>query len=98
MLLITASFDMSWPEEVKMIFNIAAPIAQITSSITSFDCYMDDRNPNVIDPYNFYANPYDLRIIYQKLFIMAGLPLVLAASSYSVWYVILRYRKALAEH
>lgn len=98
MLLITASFDMSWPDEVKLIFNIAAPIAQITSSITSFDCYMDKRHPSVIDPYDFYAELYDLRIVYQKLFIMAGLPLFMAAVSYSVWYIILRYRRALAEH
>ena len=88
---------MNWPAEVKMIFNVAAPIAQITSSITSFDCYMDTRDPSEVNPYIFYAEPYDMRIVYQKLFIMAGLPIVLACASYSIWYVILRWQKKLAE-
>ena len=64
MLLITASFDMNWPEDVKTIFNLAAPIAQITSSITSFDCYMESRDSSSIDPYNFYVDPYEIRIVY----------------------------------
>ena len=91
MMLITASFDMNWPSEVNMIFSIAAPISQVTSSITSFDCYMDRRDPEKIEKYNFEVEPYDIRISYQKVFIMAGLPLFLMLVSYSIWYIILRY-------
>jgi len=92
MLLITASFDMSWPQEVQMIFNLAAPIQQVTSSITSFDCYMDKRSKEDIEVYNFYADPNELRIVYQKLFIMAFLPILLAIISYSAWWIILKYQ------
>ena len=98
MLLITASFDMSWPEEVKMIFSLAAPIAELTSSLTSFDCYMDKRDPKSIDPYNFYADPWEIRIVYQKLFIMAALPVILATACYTSWWVILRMKRKMVEH
>jgi hypothetical protein len=97
MLMITSSFNMNWPPEVLAVFNIAAPIEQITSSITSFDCFMDRRNPDEIDPYHFYAGEYELRIVYFKLCIMAVLPIILCAISYSVWYLILRCKGRLNE-
>lgn len=43
MLLITASFDLDWPEEVNDIFELAAPIKEVTNAIVSFDCFMDTR-------------------------------------------------------
>lgn len=98
MLLITASFDMNWPDEVVTIFDVAAPVRQVTSSITSFDCFMDRRSYESVDPYNFYSDPYELRVVYQKCAIMALLPILLAIVCYSVWYVILRYKKKLIEH
>ena len=97
MLLITASFDLDWPDQVLLIFNLAAPIREITSAIVSFDCWMDTRPLDTIDFYSFYAGENDVRVIYQKLFINAGLPIVLSAISYSVWYFILRRQKKLEE-
>ena len=64
MLLITASFDMNWPSEVVSIFEVAAPVRQITSSITSFDCYMDQRERADVNEYNFYPDPFEIRIVY----------------------------------
>ena len=52
---------------------------------------MDRRDPESIDPYNFYADPNEFRVVYQKLLIMAGLPIFLALCSYLTWYFILKY-------
>lgn len=41
MLLITSSFDLAWPADVKAIFKLAAPVKEFLNSITSFDCWMD---------------------------------------------------------
>lgn len=59
---------------------------------------MDKRDPKSIDPYNFYADPYEVRIIYEKLFIMASMPIVIVFISYVSWYIILRIQKKLHEH
>jgi hypothetical protein len=58
---------------------------------------MDRREPTAIDPYNFYADPYEFRIIYEKLLIMAIMPIFLTILSYVVWYTILRIKRRLEE-
>ena len=64
MLLIISSFDMAWSKEVLLIFNIAAPIQQITSSLVSFDCWMDTRDALSLNVYAFYAPLMEFRIVY----------------------------------
>jgi len=63
MLLITASFDMDWPGEVQFLFNIAAPIKEITNAIVSFDCWMDNRPLEAVDRFDFYEDG-EWRVIY----------------------------------
>lgn len=81
---------MAWSKEVLLIFNIAAPIQQITSSLVSFDCYMDTRDYFSVNVYNFYAPLMDFRIVYEKLLIMAILPILVTVGSYLFWYVVLK--------
>jgi len=90
MILITASFDLDWPPQVKEIFASSAPIAEITNAIVSFDCWMDSRNPENVDKFNFRAGENEWRVIYQKLMINAVLPIIMCAASYSVWWLVLK--------
>ena len=58
---------------------------------------MDRRDTSSIDFYYFYPNDGEMRVVYQKLFINAALPIILSILSYSAWYVILRRQKKLDE-
>lgn len=88
MITITASFDMDWPFHVKYIFALVAPIKELTNAIVSFDCFMDRRNIEDVDPYRFYTDENDVRVVYQKLILYAGMPISLATIAWLVWYVI----------
>jgi len=90
MLIITAGFDMKWPKIVMQLFVVALPIKELTGSITAFDCWMDYRDPASIDPYNFNTDPDFLPVIYQKLFVMIFLPILIAGVAYGGWWVALR--------
>lgn len=53
MLIITADFEMSWPDQVIVIFSIASPIREITEAIVNFDCFMDTRVYEDVDQFDF---------------------------------------------
>ena len=84
---------MNWPTLVANIFSIAFPIKALTGSITSFDCFMDQRNASQINPYKFTPDPKHIPKVYQKLFIMAGLPLYLALICSVVWTIAIKCKK-----
>ena len=88
MISITASFDMDWPESVKTIFAFAAPVKDLTDAIVKFDCFMDRRDPALVDPYEFYNDPEELRVVYQKMILYAAMPILLAMICYIVWTLI----------
>ena len=44
LILLTASFDFSWPDEVNAFFDTAKPVAAASTQILSFDCFIDTRN------------------------------------------------------
>jgi hypothetical protein len=90
MLIITAGFDMRWPKIVMQLFVVALPIKELTGSITAFDCWMDYRDPKSIDPYKFSTDPDFLPVIYQKMFVMACLPIIIAIASYGSWSIAYR--------
>ena len=93
MLIITSDFDMDWPPQVQAIFNIAAPINELTEAIVNFDCFMDTRNPADVDFYKFELPKDEVRVYSQKVFIMAFLPIGLGMIAYLVWYIICRCKK-----
>jgi len=59
---------------------------------------MDKRDPASISLYNFYADSMEFRVVYQKLIIMASLPIVLSLALYVVWWIILKQKNKMAEH
>ena len=88
MLIITSDFDMQWPMQVKTIFNVASPINELTEAIVNFDCFMDSRNVEDVDPYDFTLPSNEIRVYSQKVMIMALLPAMLAIISYTTWKII----------
>ena len=92
MISITASFDMDWPEQVKVIFAFAAPVKDLTDAIVQFDCFMDLRNYADVFPYDFYADPLEFRVVYQKMLLYAAMPILLATVVYIVWAVVGRFK------
>ena len=95
MISITASFDMNWPESVTYVFELAAPIKDLTNAIVSFDCFMDGRDLDAVlaDPYSFETERSDIRVVYQKLLLYASMPISLAATAWLVWYFVGRFEK-----
>jgi len=43
LLLLTASFDFEWPEKIESFFAISEPVAEVSTQILSFDCFLDTR-------------------------------------------------------
>jgi len=101
MILITASFNLSWPSQVTSLFSAVAPISETSTSIFAFDCFMDPNSGKDLTDldykYNFKAPLGEMRIVYQKLIMFAVLPIIIAFVSLTVWSIILKRRNAL-EH
>jgi len=93
MLLITASFDLDWPSQVKVLLESNAPVSQSSESIFSFDCFMNSGSSSDVDRYNFVAPEGQWRIVYQKMLMQALFPPLLAVVTLSVWAIILKRQK-----
>ena len=78
LILLTASFDLNWPDEVVKYFESTEPVAQVSQQILSFDWFLDRRNGD---------SGNEIRLFYQKMIMFALLPLILAIGSISFWYV-----------
>jgi hypothetical protein len=81
---------MNWPPQLTSFFSSSGVVSSSSSAIVSFDCWMDTRNASSIDRYDFYADPKDFRVVYQKMLIIAGLPILVVIISVAVWSVILK--------
>ncbi|CAG9321986.1 unnamed protein product [Blepharisma stoltei] len=83
---LTTTFSLSWPSYVKHLFSVQNNASFISDQIFSFDCllyYYDDlKGDNVI--------------FYQKLFIMAVLPIFIPIISGICWYLISLCKKSFA--
>ena len=51
---------------------------------------MDRQNASTINRYDFYAGLHDFRIVYEKMIIIAGLPILCVIVSVVVWSIILK--------
>ena len=77
LIVLTASFDFDWPNAVLTLFETTEPVAQASSHILSFDCFLDQRSN---------SNDTNLiRLYYQKMIMYALLPLILAFWSFTFW-------------
>jgi predicted outer membrane repeat protein len=79
LILLTASFDFDWPSKVTKLFSTTEPVAQVSSQILSFDCFLDTRSDNDSSP--------TIRLFYQKMIMYALLPIILASGSSTFWYI-----------
>ena len=89
LLFLTASFDLNWPAMVIKFFESAAPVAEQSSQIFSFDCFIDLRE-----------NAFDMnhiRLIYLKVIMMGSLPPLILFISLLVWTFIYRKKPRLPE-
>ena len=64
----------------------------MTDAIVQFDCFMDLRNYADVFPYDFYVDPTEFRVVYQKMVLYAAMPILLATVVYLVWAVIGRFK------
>ena len=39
LVVLTASFDLDWPSQVRALFSTAEPLSDVSSQIFSFDCF-----------------------------------------------------------
>ena len=70
------------------IFAVAGPIQAITDAIVSFDCFMDNRKLEDVDPYEFDLPPAEQRVYSYQVMIMAGLPIIFCFLAYVAWWFI----------
>eukprot|EP00347_Sterkiella_histriomuscorum_P007237 403349735 len=93
LILLTASFNFDWPTLVVEFFSSVKPVAQVSTQIFSFDCFLNIKG-NAND-YNETSNIE--RIFFQKLIILALLPFILLFASWSFWssfYTIKKYKRS----
>ena len=43
LIMLTASFNFGWPENVKLIFRTTEPLVEFSQQLLSFDCFIDNR-------------------------------------------------------
>ena len=84
LLVLTASFDLRWPDNVSSFFNSSESVAQVTTQFISFDWFLDQRSnggSNIIQLY------------YQKMIMYAALPLLMAICSAIFWTLYFWFKK-----
>lgn len=86
LLILTASFDFDWPSAVLKIFETSEPVAQITTQILSFDCFLDQRGDSD-DTSSDDGDGNLIRLYYQKMMMYALLPIILALGSFCFWSI-----------
>mmetsp|Transcript_32875 Transcript_32875/g.37654 ORF Transcript_32875/g.37654 Transcript_32875/m.37654 type:complete len:200 (-) Transcript_32875:14-613(-) len=73
LLVLTSSFNFKWPDKVIELFDSLKPVAQVSTQILSFDCFLDSRSSSG-------GSSNVIRLYYQKMIMYAALPLVMAAA------------------
>lgn len=80
LILLTASFDLSWPQVISDFFSSTEPVANVADRIISIDCFMDasgtDYSPLA---FNRVPRPYMYLLIY--LF----MPFFIVLVSLAIW-------------
>ena len=79
LVVLTASFKLSWPSLVTDLFSTAKPAAEASSQFISFDCFLDSRSAG-----SHAHNTVPL--FFQKVFMFACLPFLIFAVSAVVWF------------
>ena len=92
MIVLTASFNLDWPQLIIDFFNTITPITNASKQILSFDCFLDTRNSRDADS----ADSGDgLRITYIKLIMVEALPVIMAFVAILIWLLVACHRRTL---
>ena len=67
----------------------------MTDALVSFDCFMDKRKLEDINPYEFTLPDDEIRVYQFQVLIMAGLPIILGTISFVVWWIICRIKRTM---
>jgi hypothetical protein len=79
LLVLTASFDLEWPENLQSFFNALKPVSEFSSQFMSINCLLDERKN--------YSNNEE-RVFYSKLIIMSLSPIFVIICSSLTWVTI----------
>jgi hypothetical protein len=83
LILLTASFNFDWPDNVTDFYDTTKPASQVSSQILSFDCFLDQR-----------SNDNDSNLIpifYQKMIMYAVVPVVMVIVCTLFWNIFVSY-------
>ena len=77
LIVLTASFDFDWPKTVLKLFKATEPVAQVTTQVFSFDCFLDQRSDT--------GDDNTIRLYYQKMIMYAVCPILMTLGSVIYW-------------
>lgn len=86
LILLTASFNFDWPDDVTKFYDNTRPASQVSSQILSFDCFLDQRSSNG-------SSKNVIELFYQKMIMYAILPFLLVFASFASWSLIYCFKK-----
>lgn len=78
--MLTASFDLQWPEQLQKFFSTAKPVSEASTQFISIDCFIDLRQNN--------TDNSSVRVMLWKTLVLAVSPIVVVIVSYIVWLLI----------
>ena len=78
LILLSASFDFDWPDNVNEFYDTTRPASQVSSQILSFDCFIDQRSES-----SDSSESSDL--YFKKMIMYAFLPLGIMLASLTFW-------------
>ncbi|CDW71166.1 UNKNOWN [Stylonychia lemnae] len=80
LLIITASFNFQWPDQLYAFFNSVKPVSEATTQFLSVDCFIDTRKSN--------NDTSSVRSFYSKTIILSIAPFIAVIICIAVWNLI----------
>ena len=94
MVLITASFNLEWPQAVTDLFAVAGPVGSAGEQVISIDCLINVDDGSIVKDFTSNdAPPEEFRIFYQKVLIMGMIPIFVGITSVTFWSIWLKRKK-----
>lgn len=83
LIILTASFNLEWPQLVLELFKIQEATGTVTDQVFSFDCFLEKES----------SGNHNKDVYYNKLIIMSVVPIIIAFISFIFWIIIACYYK-----
>eukprot|EP00347_Sterkiella_histriomuscorum_P017868 403347667 len=94
LIMMTSTFDFEWSQQILDFFTESKQVATVSTQIFSFDCFLDTRGTNQTssdqNPFEYIPTQDNgfIRIFFQKLVMIALLPIILVLCSFGAWHLI----------